>query len=121
MSLPEAITLLLTASDFRLDGDLFVMKMPSCEIGSLARVIAQKYGNDKTIIAEVGVRAGEKMHEVLLNEHETPHAYCFDENYFVVSPTKLDFKRVNFTEYSSDGQVLMNDKEILTMLERGGF
>ena len=61
------------------------------------------------------------MHELLLSEHETPNTYYFDDNYYMVSEHPNAYEKVNFKEYGSNTQPLMNHQEILTMLGKGGF
>ena len=120
MTLPEAISLLLVAETSN-NADMFVMRMPSCFIGDLAEAMKSKYGNESTTIIVTGSRPGEKMHELLLSEHETPNTYYFDDNYYMVSEHPNAYEKVNFKEYGSNTQPLMNHQEILTMLGKGGF
>jgi UDP-N-acetylglucosamine 4,6-dehydratase len=120
ITLPEAISLLLTASKSEY-GNLFVTKMPSCTIGDLAEVVKTKYGNMNTIIKEIGNRGSEKIHEKLINSTESIHTYIYSPEYYVVSDVKLNLPKVNFKEYGSNTQPLMNHQEILTMLGKGGF
>lgn len=61
-------------------GEIFIPKIPSMRITDLADVIAPKAEREI-----VGIRPGEKIHEVLLTEEEARHAKEFD-TYFVVEP-----------------------------------
>ncbi len=61
-------------------GEIFVPKIPSMKIIDLAEVIAPEA--KKNII---GIRPGEKLHEILLTKEETRHAREFDE-YFIIEP-----------------------------------
>jgi FlaA1/EpsC-like NDP-sugar epimerase len=61
-------------------GEIFVPKIPSMRLSDLADAIAP---NAKKTIT--GIRAGEKLHEVLLTEDEARHAREFD-HYYVVEP-----------------------------------
>jgi UDP-N-acetylglucosamine 4,6-dehydratase (inverting) len=61
-------------------GEIFVPKIPSMRLSDLADAIAP---NAKKTIT--GIRAGEKLHEVLLTEDEARHAREFDR-YYVVEP-----------------------------------
>ena len=121
LTLPQAVDLLLTAKQSTLRGGLFVMKMPSCSIKGLAKVVKYYHGNEETKIEVVGIRPGEKLHEVLLTEHECPNAYVFDQNYYVVSTEGCLLPKVDFKTYSSITQPLMTHKEIAEMLKVGGF
>ena len=61
-------------------GEVFVPKIPSMRLIDLAKVIAP----DARIDA-IGIRPGEKLHEVLLTEDEARHAKSFDD-FFVITP-----------------------------------
>ena len=61
-------------------GEIFVPKIPSTKITDLARVIAP--GCDWT---EIGIRPGEKIHEILVTEDEAP--YTLDmEAFYLIQP-----------------------------------
>jgi len=121
MTLEEAIGLLLLAMDFQ-DADMLVMRMPSCTIGDLAEVMAEKYAYHRNCkIIETGIRPGEKLHELLLSENETLDAYTHGDNYYKITKNKYPYAKVNFKEYGSNTQPLMNHKEIEEMLLKGGF
>ena len=120
ITLEGAIELLLIGMDFT-DADMFVTRMPSCSIGDLAEAMAIKYGNVDTKIVETGIRPGEKLHELLLSENETLDAYTHGDNYYKITKNKYSYAKVNFKEYGSNTQPLMNHKEIEEMLLKGGF
>ena len=61
-------------------GEVFVPRIPSMKITELADVIAPGVAREV-----VGIRPGEKLHEILLTEEESRHSLEFDE-YFVVEP-----------------------------------
>lgn len=122
LTLEEAIKLVLTAGDFDLPGGLFVMKMPSCKIVDLASVLINHYGDRLTTEVEVtGLRPGEKLHELLISEYESPNCYVYNYNYYLIHQNELDLPKVDFKEYSSNSQPLMNEVTIRELLERGGF
>ncbi len=74
-------------------GEVFVPKIPSMGIMDLARAVAPE--NDIEII---GIRPGEKLHEVLISEDESRHTVELDDMY-VVRPAEaiwfgLDWEKV---------------------------
>ena len=123
ISLPDAIELLIKAITLDIgQADLIVTKMPSCTIGDLAEVIMDKYAYHRNAkIEEIGSRPNEKLHELLINSDEALNTYTLDDNYYLVSNQPLSLSKVNFKEYGSNTQPLMNHQEILTMLGKGGF
>jgi UDP-N-acetylglucosamine 4,6-dehydratase (inverting) len=61
-------------------GEVFVPKIPSMKITDIADVIAPEAKREV-----IGIRAGEKVNEILLTEEEALHAREFDD-YFIVEP-----------------------------------
>jgi UDP-N-acetylglucosamine 4,6-dehydratase len=75
-------------------GEVFVPKLPSMRVGDVADALAPEC--DRRI---VGIRPGEKVHEVLLTEDEARHATEF-ENHFAILPS-FPFWEVEF-EYGDE-------------------
>jgi UDP-N-acetylglucosamine 4,6-dehydratase len=82
LRLPEAVETALDAAVLGEHGELWVKKMPSTTVGNLIEAIAPP--GYPTI--DIGIRPGEKMHEVLVNEDEMrraedrKHCYVIDRN-----------------------------------------
>jgi UDP-N-acetylglucosamine 4,6-dehydratase len=51
-------------------GEVFVPKIPSMKVIDLARAVAPQAEIDI-----IGIRPGEKLHEVLISEDEAPHRH----------------------------------------------
>lgn len=125
LTIPQAIKLLFTASENNINGGLFVMKMLACKISDLADVLIEKYGNNNTKKEIIGIRPGEKVHELLISKNETPNTYIWNNDYYFINNTNNNLKvvdkpKVNFKEYSSNTK-LMNKQEIKKLLRLGGF
>lgn len=128
LTLEEAISLLFKAAKESVGGEIFVMKMPSCRIQDLAKVLGTAYGKEVEF-EELGVRPGEKIHEILFSEYEAQNTVVYDENYFVILP-KIhlqqieeryhQFPRVEIKSYASNEHLMTHD-EILQMLKKGKF
>ena len=73
-------------------GEIFVPKISSMNILDLAEAIAPDA--EKKII---GIRAGEKLHEILLTEDEARHTKEFDD-YFVIEPEHPFWDAVNYKD-----------------------
>jgi UDP-N-acetylglucosamine 4,6-dehydratase len=87
MTLDESVDLVIHALTSARGGEIFVRKAPACTVSVLAQALARKYsrrGGDHPI-EEVGIRPGEKMHEVLVNEYEMLRV-TEEQNYFVIHP-----------------------------------
>jgi FlaA1/EpsC-like NDP-sugar epimerase len=120
LTLEDAIKLLFVAIIKEDCSGVYVMKMPSCKILDLALVLKEVNGNDDTKIKETGIRQGEKLHEVLISEHEAEYTYECGENYYFISFVHSNNGKVLFEEYNSN-QNLMNKDQIKDMLIRGKF
>ncbi|GAG76528.1 unnamed protein product, partial [marine sediment metagenome] len=90
LTLPEAVKLLFIATKSDINGGLFVMKMPSCKMIDLAEVIIEHYGDKNTQIEVIGIRPGEKIDEVLVSKHETPNAYEYGKQYYIITTNPND-------------------------------
>lgn len=128
LTVGEAIDLLLKASEDAQGGEIFVMKMKACKIVDLAEVLIEEMGSSVGM-KEIGIRPGEKLHEVLVSDHEAPYTYLFDSEHYVILPShpseKLrkhyrKFEKANFQKYQSN-DLLMSKSEIAALLREGGF
>ncbi len=87
-------------------GETFVPKIPSMSVIDLAKVIAPDA--ERKV---VGIRSGEKLHEILLTEDEARHTREFS-NFFIIEPEHPFWDENNFNDdkslpegfrYTSDG------------------
>ncbi|MFD1676110.1 polysaccharide biosynthesis protein [Alicyclobacillus fodiniaquatilis] len=129
LTVSEAIDLLLTAAEVALGGETFVMKMKSCKIEDLANVMAKQLSQKRVPITEIGVRPGEKLHEVLVSRQEALHTYVYSDQYYVILPTHgfedlqevyRHYQPATFVEYDSNAG-LLKKPAIEAMLRTGGF
>ncbi len=80
IGLEQAYELVVFALRHMEGGEIFIPKIPSMNIGDVVEAI---FPQAKREI--VGLRAGEKLHEVLLTDQESRHAVDF-KHYYVVLP-----------------------------------
>jgi UDP-N-acetylglucosamine 4,6-dehydratase len=73
-------------------GEVFVPKIPSMRVVDLAEAIAPQCEKRRT-----GIRAGEKLHEILLTEEEARHTKDFGA-YFLIEPEHPFWKKDNYME-----------------------
>ncbi|MDD5006795.1 MAG: UDP-N-acetylglucosamine 4,6-dehydratase (inverting) [Syntrophorhabdaceae bacterium] len=80
ISLEQGVRFVIRCLEITEGGELFVPKIPSMNITDLVKAIAPdcKY-------EIIGIRPGEKIHEVLVTEDDARHALEFDD-YFIVEP-----------------------------------
>jgi UDP-N-acetylglucosamine 4,6-dehydratase len=79
ITLDQAVDLVLFALDKMVGGEVFIPKIPSMRVVDLADAMAP--GLPREII---GIRPGEKLHELLLTVDESRHAVDADDVYVVL-------------------------------------
>ncbi len=115
ITLEGGVNLVITALADMHGGEVFIPRIPSTKITDLADVVAPEV--KRKII---GIRPGEKLHEMLITRQEARHALEFDK-YFIIEPEFSFWKKDNHEGgsrlpegfyYSSD-----NNKQQLTREE----
>ena len=79
ISLPQSVDLVLYALEHMVGGEVFVPKIPSTRVVDLAEAIGPGLPHDV-----VGIRPGEKLHEILITADESRHTIDAGEVYVVV-------------------------------------
>lgn len=100
MSLDEAVDLVLFAFEYGENGDLLIMKAPSCTIQTQAEAVCELFGGKKEDIKVIGIRHGEKIYETLLTNEEC--AKAIDMGDFFRVPA--DKRGLNYDKYFSIGE-----------------
>jgi UDP-N-acetylglucosamine 4,6-dehydratase len=85
LTLEQGVQFVLTALHHMQGGEIFVPKIPSMKIMELAKTIGPECAVDY-----VGIRPGEKLHEVLVSEDEARHTVEVDDMY-VIQPESTWF------------------------------
>lgn len=122
ITLDQGVSLVTHAVETMHGGEVFIPKIPSMKLTDLARVIGPECK-----IQEVGIRPGEKLHEVLLTEDEARHSLEFNDK-FIVEPEHpwwdcehwKGAKRLpDDFRYSSDNNTQwLKDSELYSMAEQ---
>ena len=126
MTLDQSVDLVLHAMTHARGGEIFVRKAPACTVQALAEAMRLKYSprGARHPIKVVGIRPGEKLHEVLVNEYEMqrmteqPSYYAIHPEYRV--PQKLTPKPLGQEYTSANTQRLERTEEIQAMLDAMG-
>jgi UDP-N-acetylglucosamine 4,6-dehydratase/5-epimerase len=79
ITLDEAVELVLGSLDMIGGGEVFVPKIPSMRVTDIAEAIAP--GAEHRVI---GIRPGEKLHELLVTEDESRHSYELPDRYVIL-------------------------------------
>lgn len=78
ITLDQGVDLVFKALEESRGGETYISKIPSFKITDLAKAM-NPYGDMK----EVGVREGEKVHEVMITKDDSRMTYEYDENYII--------------------------------------
>ena len=90
LTLEHGVRFVIRAIEQMHGGEIFVPKIPSMRLVDLAEVVAPGCA-----IEFIGIRPGEKLHEVLLSEDEARNAVELDEMY-IIQPSHPWWKKANW-------------------------
>lgn len=82
ITLQQAVDHVLKFLEIMIGGEIFVPKIPSCRIIDLAKTVAPL-----AKINFIGIRPGEKIHEVMIPVDEARNTIEFDD-YFIIQPER---------------------------------
>ena len=123
ITLDEAVNLVIKVIEEASGGELYVQKCPSFKITDLAKAI-----KPDCKIKDIGIRPGEKLHEVMVTEEDSRTTYEY-EDYFIIYPDLEWWKEVNIHpngkkvedgyKYSSDSnKAWLSVEEIRVLLNK---
>jgi UDP-N-acetylglucosamine 4,6-dehydratase/5-epimerase len=78
ISLPQAVEFVLSCLAIMQGGEVFVPKIPTASVVDIAEALAPDARHSYT-----GIRPGEKLHEVLVTEDESRHAFEFEDRFMI--------------------------------------
>lgn len=110
-------------------GELFIPKIPSMKITDLAATLAPNLP-----IKLIGIRPGEKLHEIMISADDALHSLDFDDHYVITPSIRFYDKEADFVinklgqkgssiksgfEYRSDNNTQwLNQQSLKEMIER---
>jgi FlaA1/EpsC-like NDP-sugar epimerase len=120
MTLDQSVELVHHALSSAKGGEIFVKKAPASTVIDLAKAMIQKYGDGDIGRTEVvGIRPGEKIDEVLVNEYEITRA-IENESFFHILPEYVpntsNTKYESGYEYTSANTTRYSDYESISAL-----
>jgi len=108
MDLNQCVDLIFNATFIAENGEIFILKMPSVQIGVLAKAFLEIKGYGKNNYKTIGVRSGEKNHEELLLEEEE-RMILENDKFFLRLP--LEIGKKNMSDYQKKGFEIAKSKE----------
>lgn len=127
MPIDEAVDLVFSANKQMRGGEVFVFKMPTFDVGTLAETMIDAYSPgspDDIGIEIIGPRPGERMHEKLLSKDELQNAVEQSDMFIIYPDIDIDDcqqgnETISLkTEYTSASEDPLSADELLNMIER---
>jgi UDP-N-acetylglucosamine 4,6-dehydratase len=122
LTLSQGVNLVMQAIDSMHGGEIYVPKIPSFKVTDVARIIAP---NVPTY--EIGIRPGEKLHEVMITEDDSYFTREFDDFYTILAPELLQsdayFRKgrsvsEGFTYRSDTNPLWFSDETFISILKQ---
>ena len=121
ITLEQGVKLVWHALDDALGGEIYVHRIPSMKVTDIAKAI-----NPKAHHEIIGIRPGEKIHEVMISEEDAMSTYEY-EWYYKILPTinkwHLDKNRIKEGEKVANGFIYSsgNNSEWMTIEQLQNF
>ena len=123
MTVEEAVTLACDAVHWAVGGEILVPRLPAFRIGMLAQVMIQALAAGEDIkVTEIGLRPGERLHEVLVSDTERGGT-IWHEPFFVILPeldlpeTRDHYREAPAVDLGPDGEWSSRTAPLLTSAE----
>jgi UDP-N-acetylglucosamine 4,6-dehydratase/5-epimerase len=90
ISLEDAVEMVIWSIENALGGEVFVPKIPSYKIETLAKAIAPN-----AVLEDIGIRPGEKLHEEMITSSDSFNTIEFDKYYAILPAGAIKMKYLN--------------------------
>ena len=108
ISSDQAVELVYKSIKYGKGGDIFVPKLPAFSIVDLIEILKQKH-NANNPVKIVGIRPGEKIHELMINSSEVRRTYDFRDIYIITSMLDSNIS-LSEREYVQGGKLLKEEE-----------
>ncbi|MFW9807821.1 MAG: SDR family NAD(P)-dependent oxidoreductase [Candidatus Thorarchaeota archaeon] len=108
ISADQAVDLVLKALSYSIGGEVIVPVIPSLKVVDLIDAMKTIMNADNEI-EDIGIRPGEKIHEVLINNLEIPLTYRLEDIYAITSLIER-YIEVETPLYQKEGEKMDNTK-----------
>lgn len=103
ITLEQGVELVFKALKESRGGETYISKIPSFKITDLAKAMSPN-----TILKEVGIREGEKLHEVMITKDDSRYTYEY-ENHYIIYPN-FDWWHLD-SHFTEGGMLIENGFE----------
>lgn len=127
MTIPEAVKLILKATELARGGDIYILKMKAFRLSDLVEVLinnfAPKFGlhPEDIEVRNIGLVNGEKLHEELITPEESDYLYELSGMYVIMKDiskaSNINMKNAKITKHSSENAECLSKDEISRAIE----
>lgn len=126
MTLDDSVALVLEALTKGVGGEVFVKKMPAHTVSDIVDIMYAAVPEEKRKVRNIGIRPGEKIHEVLVSETESMRTVDLGAYYVIlpqISLPKIEaaykgLRRVGPMLYASNTTNRITQKDLASMMRR---
>jgi FlaA1/EpsC-like NDP-sugar epimerase len=119
MEIPDAVRLVIAATEYAQGGEIFILKMKAFKLGDLVDVMIERIAPRLNIskndirVNTSGLVAGEKLHEDLISDTEASRLYELKDMYVLLPDTASSVKYPTVTKASLSGYA-SSDVELIS-------
>jgi UDP-N-acetylglucosamine 4,6-dehydratase/UDP-glucose 4-epimerase len=130
ITMDEALDFIMESIQLAYGSEVFVPKLKAYRISDLKQALVELLGNAEEEI--VGIRPGEKLHEILISREEMRYGWEIDNEYMISNPFMQDseIKKLysnkinhieNLEEYSSEKVTKLSKNELKDAIRKSGL
>jgi len=134
ITMDEALKLIMRATELGNGSEIFIPKLKSYSVNDVKNALIKLLGETKE--NTIGIRPGEKLHEVLINNEEIRYTWEMDDLYIIFNPLQINekynpdliqkqyknIKKVNdMKQYSSDIAEKISENELQKKIQDAGL
>ncbi len=102
ITMDQAVTYVLRCLNNMKGREIFIPRIPSIKIADLAIGVWSKYQTSMCPVEVVGVRPGEKLHEVLLSEDEAPKSTSYPDQFIIDGKGNFTLEGFSYASNTND-------------------
>ena len=125
ITMDQALDFILDSTQNGKAGEIYVPKLKGYSILQIKDVFQELFGNCD--IENIGIRPGEKLHEVLINQEEMRYCWDLEQKFMISNPSVKDDdiinaynskikKNSNLESYTSENTEKMSSEEIKKLI-----
>ena len=128
ITMDEALDFILDSTKIGIGSEIFVPKLRAYSIIDIKNALTEILG--KTKEEQIGIRAGEKLHETLINHDEMRDVYDLGDKYVIINPSNTkNIKKYStkmkkndlMNSYSSDKVEKIPNDELKKLIANAGL